>query len=399
MKREHVEVLIEKTQARIANDEAEKSTFQPEPDPRDETPLIPSIRHPLEIELSFNGTAKDYFRVWIVNLCLSLLTLGIFTAWAKVRKKRYLYSHTTLGGTPFQYLGQPIPILKGRIIAAIGFAIYYTSTHFISALLPFVLVAGLIAAPWVLIRSAAFNSRYSAFRNMTFKFNGTYTGGLKTLYVWGFIPAIAVGLILANKGHHVVLIVASITFTIFFPWWTCRLKGYIVENTFFGGKRGRFSAKWTEFFLVYFFSGLIVLGISIPMVMAFSFFMARAQNAMIFSYVGLLMVYSGYVVAYAYMKARIGNYVWNNIKLGPIHFKSTLRIRDLLFLYVTNALGIIISLGLLIPWAVVRTLKYRADHLQVFHTDTLYQLQGSDKSAVDAVGAETIDLFDMDLSL
>lgn len=60
-----------------------------------------------------------------MNLCLTLVTFGIFSAWAKVRKKRYIYSHTTLGGTPFQYLARPIPILKGRLIAAAGFGVYF----------------------------------------------------------------------------------------------------------------------------------------------------------------------------------------------------------------------------------------------------------------------------------
>jgi len=105
------------------------------------------LSEPLELSLEFHGTAREYFRIWIVNLCLTLLTFGIFSAWAKVRKKRYYYSHTTIDGTPFQYLGQPIPILKGRLIAAAGFAVYYASSHFVTSLLPYVIGFGLIAAP------------------------------------------------------------------------------------------------------------------------------------------------------------------------------------------------------------------------------------------------------------
>ena len=44
----------------------------------------------------FTGRTGDYFRIWIVSLCLSILTLGIYSAWGKVRKKRYLYAHTHL---------------------------------------------------------------------------------------------------------------------------------------------------------------------------------------------------------------------------------------------------------------------------------------------------------------
>jgi uncharacterized membrane protein YjgN (DUF898 family) len=110
-------------------------------------------------------------------------------------------------------------------------------------------------------------------------------------------------------------------------------------------------------------------------------------------------MYTGYVLAYAYIKAKSGNLVWDNTRLGPIRFQSTLRIIDLLKLYVTNALGIVISVGLLIPWAVMRTMKYRADNMRVFQEGDLGEFQGSDMSTVAAVGAETIDLFDVDLSL
>jgi uncharacterized membrane protein YjgN (DUF898 family) len=50
---------------------------------------------------AFTGRSGEYFRIWIVSLSLSVLTLGIYSAWGKVRKKRYLYSHTELR----QYLG------------------------------------------------------------------------------------------------------------------------------------------------------------------------------------------------------------------------------------------------------------------------------------------------------
>ena len=94
-----------------------------------------------ELKLEFRGSAREYFRIWSVNLCLTLLTAGIFSAWAKVRKKRYL------DGTPFQYLAQPIPILRGRLLAAALFVVYYGATHVFTDILPFVLVAGLVLAP------------------------------------------------------------------------------------------------------------------------------------------------------------------------------------------------------------------------------------------------------------
>jgi len=34
----------------------------------------------------FHGTGREYFKIWIVNLVLTIATLGIYAAWAKVRR-------------------------------------------------------------------------------------------------------------------------------------------------------------------------------------------------------------------------------------------------------------------------------------------------------------------------
>lgn len=39
--------------------------------------------------ITFSATGSEYFRIWIVNLLLSIVTLGIYSAWAKVRRNRY----------------------------------------------------------------------------------------------------------------------------------------------------------------------------------------------------------------------------------------------------------------------------------------------------------------------
>ena len=85
---------------------------------------------PQEHRFEFHGNGGEYFRIWIVNLLLTLVTLGIYGAWAKVRRLRYFYGSTELAGSAFEYHGEPRKILKGRLIAAGLLAIYSLANQF-----------------------------------------------------------------------------------------------------------------------------------------------------------------------------------------------------------------------------------------------------------------------------
>lgn len=359
-----------------------------------------------ELVLQFNGKAAEYFRIWIVNLCLTLMTLGVFSPWAKVRKKRYFYSHTTLDGTPFQYLGQPLPILKGRIVAVVLFAVYYVVNHFFTSLLPVIIVAGLVVAPWAIARSAAFTARYSAYRNMTFSFTGDYRSTLRSIYWLGLIPLAAAGIAYqagtaTASGKAAAMIAIPIGLLAFlFPWWLARLRTFLVNQTAFGGVHANVDITGGKFWGIYFRGGLLIalggaVGGGVSAALAGSMRLApSAMGALV-----LICVYAGYIFGYAYIQTASANLVWNNTTLQPLRFVSALRARDLAWLYLSNAVAIIASLTLLTPWAVVRTLKYRADHMQVLLDGDLTAFSGSDTSSVQAAGAEVSEVFDLDLSL
>jgi uncharacterized membrane protein YjgN (DUF898 family) len=67
------------------------------------SPAAPTARVPFE----FHGNGSEYFRIWIVNVLLSILTLGVYSAWAKVRNKQYFYGNTWINDAGFEYLAKP----------------------------------------------------------------------------------------------------------------------------------------------------------------------------------------------------------------------------------------------------------------------------------------------------
>ena len=87
------------------------ATLPPLPEPP--LPPVPadpaaaaSARRPIEYPFLFDGSATEYFRIWIVNLALSILSLGIFSAWAKVRTRTLLLRQHAPGRRAVRVPGQ-----------------------------------------------------------------------------------------------------------------------------------------------------------------------------------------------------------------------------------------------------------------------------------------------------
>ena len=68
--------------------------------------------HPME----FTGSGGEYFRVWIVNVLLSIITLGIYTPWARRRTAQYFYSHTLVAGSPLEFTAQQRKMVMGFVL-------------------------------------------------------------------------------------------------------------------------------------------------------------------------------------------------------------------------------------------------------------------------------------------
>ena len=135
--------------------------------------------HPFE----FTGKGGEYFRIWIVNLLLTISTFGIYSAWAKVRTNRYFYNNTNVAGANFDYLADPKRIPRGRIIlftiiaiiGGISYAILSFSKielsleEFMNLCISSLLI---LTFPWLIVHSYAFRAHNTSYRNIRFNFQG-----------------------------------------------------------------------------------------------------------------------------------------------------------------------------------------------------------------------------------
>jgi len=342
------------------------------------------VRYPVE----FSATAGEYFRIWIVNLALSVVTLGIYSAWAKVRKRRYFYSHTRIDGEGFEYLASPIAILKGRLIAFGLFAAYYAVSHFAPLYLALMWIPLAIAAPWLIVRSLAFNAYNTAYRNLRLRFHGTYKECLKL--------AVGYGLLLL------------VTLFLAFPFMKRRLTRFVAENHAYGVTRFMLGEGFGRPFVNAYFAawGLSMIGLmGVAAVIAVAAFLGASiggdatDNASLFGVAAVFLTYGMMFLLYGYIRARTINAVFNSLRVGPVRFECVLSARRLIWLYVTNIVAILLSLGLATPWAVVRTMRYRASRLTAIAAGPLDSFVQGEAQQLSATGEEVGEMFDIDFGL
>lgn len=341
-------------------------------------------RYPIE----FTATTGQYFRIWIVNLALTIVTLGIYSAWAKVRRRRYFYGCTRIDGEGFEYRANPVAILKGRLIALAVFGVFYVAGQFSPLLQVALWIPLAVIAPWLIVRSLAFNAYNSAYRNIRLRFDGTYGRCLKIILGYGLLMLVTLGLA--------------------YPYFKRRLVQFAIQHHAYGTTRFAISDAFKKPFIhgyavayglgvllgLLVFGGIGVLG-----------FMARGGEreaaAGLAALMPLLIIvfYGGLFLLFAYVKARTTNAVWNNVAIGPVRFESALRARSLIWIYLSNIVAVVFTLGLLTPWAVVRLMRYRASRVTVVAAGALDSYVQAEAQQVGSAGEEVAEMFDIDIGL
>ncbi len=340
----------------------------------------------------FRGTAREYFCIWIVNFALSIVTLGIYSAWASVRTRRYFYANTRLAGSPFEYSAQPLPILRGRLLAVLMFSLYVLASRTSWQLQ--LITAGLIGLimPWLIVRGLAFRARYSSWRGLPFRFEPDFAG--------------------AYKWYFAVYPLLLLSFGLAYPWMKARQQQWTLQNHRYGNAAFDFNADVTDYYLVFFasigiaFAYMMFVGIGATSVIAYftSHYGKTGMRDHVFVFMAVFyaMYLPAYLGIYAYNRSRMLNLLYNNATLAGGHkLRSTLGYWALFWIYSSNLIAIVCTLGLAVPWAKVRMARYRTSHLVLQPAGDLdaFVAETSAQTDVGALGAEMDNLFSIDIGL
>jgi len=426
--------------------------------------------------LEFTGKTREYFGIWLVNELLTVLTLGIYGAWAKVRNKRYLYGNTLLDKSPFDYHANPLAILRGWLIALVFFFLYSVISKFTPFAAPVFAILFLVMTPWVVINALSFRWRNTSYRNIRFGFEKDYKEAISVFIFLAILVPLTLGLII--------------------PYYIYRQKGFIVNHSSYGQTRFSLDAGAGGFYKIYLIAIGILIGAGMLVVMitgSFSGYMlaskgmpvpaqissqavlpmidyerflsdVRNDNVLkvemgsdtiyiekkdgqtymtlstndpslidelmdhnvkinikdpggnplssepaqipqmpaavsVITFLGMLPLFLIYILIFGYIQAATTNYIWNNTTVGEHSFECTLTVKKMTWIYFTNMLLIMFSIGLLVPWARIRILRYRIENLTLVASGSLDQVVQQEQQYVNAMGEEIGEVFDVDIGL
>lgn len=328
----------------------------------------------------FKGNAKEYFRIWIVNLALTVLTLGLYSAWAKVRRERYFYQNTFLNGSCFQYLADPKRVLIGRLITSVFAVCYVLGQDFYPELhYPFLFILFLVL-PFITVKALRFKFYNSAYRNIRFSFKGKMG--------WAYII-------------YFLLSYLAVPGTLWLLWPLARYfkAEFIVKNTKLGRHRFNFNTQVGQYFIILAVLAAIIMVTSV--ICFFSFFLVAilisVEESLVF--LGIVPIVLSYLIVAAYMKTTLTNLTLNGLTIAGQSFRSTVKVHKVYWLYLTNTLLIFCTLGLAIPWARIRLTHYRAKNTFLRISDEFTKIEAQTSDDEGATGAELGETFDVDFGL
>lgn len=360
-------------------------------------------------DFEFRGRAGEFFRIWIVNVVLTVLTLGIYAAWAKVRTRRYFHGNTLLDGKPFDFTANPIAILKGNLIFGGLFILYSVAGAVFPPLAIAVMLLIAALAPWLIHKAMRFRAHHTVHRNVRFSFRGTTGEAYAVFFGWPILVALTLGIL----GPYVQF----------------RQRKYFLGNLGWGKAEAvmRGSAGFFYKTFLKIVGMLLLVAVLASLAVPTLNLMNRQDEAPAaqvesnapadpdatdptverkklppgMEAVVIVAGLGGYLFmffVFVYYQVRTQNYCLNTTHWGEVgRLESRVRVRDLMWLYFSNGLAVLLSLGLLIPWVKIRMARYRAQRTRFLCAGSLDAVTAGVVAEESAMGDAGADVFDFDI--
>jgi uncharacterized membrane protein YjgN (DUF898 family) len=410
------------------DDFAQTEIFRPEGAPASSPPNR-SDQSVETLNIRFTGSGSEYFRIWIVNLLLTLVTLTLYLPFARARRMAYFQNNTFVGEDPLGFHADPWKMFRGYLVVAVFGVAYWAVTNFYPTFGWIALLVFMALWPLLWRASLQFRLRNTSWRGVRLAFMGDSKGAYSAMLPF-FLPGLLFVVLLpadpeamTDDPAQIKLLLATVGvamagFALLTPWLWKRLKAYQHGGYAFTQERAEFTAGAGQFYGLFLkvvgVSLLVGIGVGILIaagsallaglsVSGLDKLMTGERSAMLIMAIGLaaLVLYVTLpLVVGSYLGARMQNLLWSNTRSPNLRLQSDLRFWPLLRMNLINWALIVITLGLFWPFAKVRTarLKLEAMSVEVEGNVDDWVAQAS-QDPQGALGDAAGDFFGIDMGL
>lgn len=376
-----------------------------------------------QLPLRFVGSGSEYFRIWIVNLLLTLVTLGLYYPFAKVRRLRYFHGATEVGGAPLSFHADPWKMFRGYVLVALMLAAYTGAGQFsaTAGAVAFLIVAALWPALWH--SSMRFRLANTGWRGLRFRYTGTRGGayavmavplGVAMLFVLGALLTQPEAPPVPPSGEEVppsaselfAALAPGVVMLALLPLFFWLLKRLQHSNYALGPERTGFTARVGSFYGLAFTAGFVgiaaMFGIGILAAIVVSALRSLGIGGI--AWLSVVAMVLGYLVVFSlvggYWTARMQNLTWGHTASARLRFKSSLPAHALARLWFKNLLLVLLTLGLYFPFAQVATARLRLEAMTVVSDVDPDEFAASAAQADEAAAGDAAgDLLGFDIGL
>jgi uncharacterized membrane protein YjgN (DUF898 family) len=306
---------------------------------------------------TFHGAGETLFGIHVVNILLTLITLGIYYFWAKTKVRRYLSSQTEIEGDRFAYHGTARELLLGTLKAVVVFGLPILLLNLIRDVLdvPALLkaAAGVISGvlvflffPVAIVGARRYRLSRTSWRGIRFSFRGEVRELIK-IFILGSV-------------------LTGVTLGFYYPFFLVSRQAFMVSHSYFGSERFAFSGRGRDLFRAWVVAALLTLPT-----------------------LGLCWFW------YVAFERR---YFWDHTQLGTARFSCGVTGGALLGLWAVNVLLLVGTLGLAWPWVRVRNIRFTFRYLALVGSLDLARIQ-QEAQQVGTIGEGLSSFFDSGFDL
>ena len=362
---------------------------------------VPVAKRALVIR--FTGSGSEYFRIWIVNMLLTLVTVGFYLPFAKARRIRYFYANTLIDGQALGFHGDPWKMFRGFVLLVVLMGLYGGLGQLSPTLGAVAFVALVLLWPPLWRAGMRFRLTHTSWRGLRFGFAGNVADAYKV-----FLPvAIPLVLMVAIPADADVALrglagIAALAFNFMLPWTLGLAKCYQHGHYRFARQQTRTWLQPSQVYGLSFRAGfmggiaIVIAGIVVAVVLP-----SVRQGGSWIVIAGAAAVYAAaYVWVSSAFTAGLQNMAWSRTASDSISFGSSLQTLDLAGLTLKNWLLMGVTLGLYRPFAAVATARLRLEAMTVETTADIDAWASDEASlSANAAGDFAGDFFGIDLGL